>query len=89
VGDRDIFKSDVELLGPLEEVGPDSVADGLTLGDELSGVELGYNSFEDFVSNRGKNTFIVVLSEALCMGFSQYLKIPLSEIIPGRSLAAS
>jgi hypothetical protein len=71
VCNRDIFKSDVEFLGALEEVGSDAVADGFTLGDELCGVELGYDGFEDFVTNGWEYTLIVVLSEALCIEVSQ------------------
>ena len=33
VGDGDVFQGDVELRGTLEEVGPDAVGDGFTLGD--------------------------------------------------------
>lgn len=70
MGDRDIFKSDVELLRTLEEIGSDAVADGLTLGDELSSIELSYDGFEDFVTNGGKNTLIIVLSKTLFIDFS-------------------
>jgi hypothetical protein len=89
VGDRDIFKSDVELLGTLEEISSDAVADGLTLSDKLSSVELSYDGFEDFVANGWKDTLIIILSEALFIEFSSYVIIYLSGIIPGRSLAAS
>jgi hypothetical protein len=65
VGDRDVLESNVELLCTLEQVGSDSVADCLTLCDELCGVELRYNSFEDFVSDGGENTLIVVLTKIL------------------------
>ncbi len=65
MGDGDIFKGDIEFLGALEEVGADSVADGFTLGDEFCGVELGNNGFQYFVTNGGKNSFVVVLAEIL------------------------
>jgi len=65
VGDGDVLKSDVELLSTLEKVGADAVAYSLTLRDKLGGIELGDNGFEDFVSNRWKNTLVVILSEIL------------------------
>jgi hypothetical protein len=51
--DGDILESDVEFLGALQEVASDAVGDGFTLGDELGGVELGDDGFEDFVSDGG------------------------------------
>ena len=89
MGDRDIFKSDVELLGTLEEISSDAVADGLTLSDKFGGVKLSYYGFKDFVANGWKDTLIVILSEALFIEFSSYVIIYLSGIILGRSLAAS
>ena len=65
VGDGDVLKSDVELLSTLEKVGADAVAYSLTLRDKLGGIELGDDGFEDFVSNRWKNTLVVILSEIL------------------------
>jgi hypothetical protein len=65
VGDGNILESDVELLGTLEKVGADAVADGFTLGDELGGVELSNDRFQDLVSDGWKNTFIIVLTKAL------------------------
>jgi hypothetical protein len=65
VGDGNVLKSNVELLGTLEEVAADAVGDGLTLGDELCGVELGDDGFEDFVSDGWEDTLIVILSEVL------------------------
>ena len=65
MGDGDVLKSDVKLLGTLEEVGADTVGDGLALGDELGGVELGDNGLQDFVSDRWEDTLIVILAEVL------------------------
>lgn len=65
MSDGDVLKSDVELLSTLEEVGADAVGDGLTLGDELGGVELGDNGLQDFVSDRWEDTLIVILAEVL------------------------
>jgi hypothetical protein len=49
---RDVFKGDVEFLGSFEEIGPDAIRDSFSLGNELCGIELGYYSFENFVSDR-------------------------------------
>lgn len=65
VGDGYVLELDVELLGALQEVGADAVGDGLTLGDELCGVELGDDGLEDFVADGGENTLVVVLAEVL------------------------
>lgn len=65
MGDGDIFESDVELLGTLEEIGPDAVADSFTLSDELGGIELGNDGLKYFVTDGWKDALIVVLSEAL------------------------
>lgn len=65
MGDGNVLKSNVELLGTLEEVAADAVGDGLTLCDELCGVELGDDGFEDFVSDGWEDTLIVILSEIL------------------------
>ena len=59
----DVFESDVEFGGALEEIGADARADSFTLGDELGGIELGDNSLEDFVADRGENSLVVVLTE--------------------------
>ena len=52
-------------VGALEQVGADLVGDGLALGDELGGVELGDDGFEDFVTDGGEDTLVVVLAEVL------------------------
>ena len=63
--DGNILKSDIELLSTLEKIGTDAVADGLTLGNELGGVELCNDGLENFVSDGWKNTLIVVLAKVL------------------------
>jgi hypothetical protein len=75
VCDGDVFEGNVELAGALEQVGADLVGDGLTLGDELGGVELGDNGLEDLVTNGREDTLIVVeaqvleaVSTAVCFG---------------------
>jgi hypothetical protein len=65
VCDGDVLERDVELLRSLHEVGADAVADGLSLGDELGGIELGDDGLEDFVSDGGEYSLIVVLAEVL------------------------
>jgi hypothetical protein len=67
VGDRAILEGDVELGGAAEEVGTDTVGDSFTLGDEFGGIELCDDGLEDFVSDRGKNTLIIILTEVLDM----------------------
>ena len=65
VGDGDVLEGDVELGGAAGEVVADAVGDGFTLGDELGGVELGDDRLEDFISNGGEDTFIVVCTVGL------------------------
>lgn len=63
--DGNVFEGDVEFLSTTHEIGTDAVRDGLTLGDEFCGIELGDNGFEDFVSDGREDTFVVVLSKRL------------------------
>lgn len=65
MGDRDVLEGDVEFGGAAGEVRADAVGDGLTLSDELGGVELGDDGLEDFVADGGENTLIIVCSETL------------------------
>lgn len=65
MGDRDVLESNVELGGALHEVGADALGDGLTLGDELGGVELGDDGLEDFVADGGEDTLVVILTKGL------------------------
>lgn len=65
MGDGDVLEGDIELRGTLKEVVADAVGDGLTLGDELGGVELGDDRLEDFVSDGREDTFIVVCTVRL------------------------
>jgi hypothetical protein len=65
VCDGDVLEGDVELARALEQVGADLVGDGLALGDELGGVELGDNGLEDLVTNGREDTLIVVEAEVL------------------------
>lgn len=67
MSDRYILESDVEFLCTLEKIGADPVADCFTLGNELGGVELGDDGFEDFVANGGENTLVVILAKILVL----------------------
>ena len=68
VCDGDVLKGDVELGSTTGQVALDALGDGLTLGDELGSVELGDDGLEDFVTDGGKNTLIVVGAEVLQVG---------------------
>lgn len=72
-----VLKSDVKLLGTLEEVAADAVGDGFTLGDELCGIELGDDGFKDFVSDGWEDTLIVILPEVLWRIRYSFLRLPL------------
>lgn len=61
----DIFEGDVEFLGTLEEVGSDAVGDGFTLSDEFCGIELSYDGLQDFVTDGGEDSLVVILAEVL------------------------
>ena len=63
--DGDVFESDVELRGALQEIGTYAGGDGFSLRDQLGGVELGDDGFEDFVANGGEDALIVVETEGL------------------------
>jgi hypothetical protein len=65
VCDGDVFEGDVELVGALEQIGADTVRDGLTLGNELGGVELRDDGFEDFVTDGGEDSLVIVEAEVL------------------------
>lgn len=65
VGDGDIFQGDVELRRTLQQVAPDPVRDSFSLCDEFCGVELGHDSFQDFVADGWENTLVVVCAVGL------------------------
>jgi len=90
VCDGDVFEGDVELCGAAEEVGSYPVRDGFSLCDELGGVELSYDGFEDFVSDRGEDTLVVVLAEVLCrvLVTGSFGLDVIFSVSPGRSLVA-
>lgn len=65
VGDGHVLEGNVELGGAAGEVAADAVGDGLALGDELGGVELGDDGLEDFVADGGEDSLVVVCAEVL------------------------
>jgi hypothetical protein len=65
VSNRDVFELDVEFLGALQEVGADAVTNGFALGNELGGVKLGDDGFEDFVADGWEDALVVVEAEVL------------------------
>ena len=64
--DGNVLESDVEFLRAAQQVGADPVADCFALGDELGGVELSDDGFEDFVADGRQDALVVVLAEVLC-----------------------
>lgn len=71
VSDGYILEGDVELFSAAHEIGADAVRHGLSLGDELGGVELGDDGLEDFVSDGGEHTFIVISTVRLFLYISK------------------
>ena len=65
VCDGDVLEGNVELARALEQVRADLVGDGLALGDELGGVELGDDGLEDLVTDGREDTLVVVEAEVL------------------------
>lgn len=67
VGNGHILESDVELLSALQQVRSYSVGDGFSLCDELGSIELGDDGLEDFISNGGQHTLIVIRAKILVL----------------------
>lgn len=65
MGDGDILEGDVELGGTAGEVVADALGDSLSLGDKLGSIKLGDNGLQDFVTNGGEDSLIVVGTEVL------------------------
>ena len=80
--DGDVLERDVELGGAAEEVGADAGGDGLALRDELGGVELGDDGFEDFVADGGEDALVVVETEVL-EGGSVSIRGQVGELLGG------
>jgi hypothetical protein len=94
VRDGDVLEGNVELGGATRQVAADALGDGLALGDELGGVELGDDGLEDFVADGGEDSFVIVCAEILRVplahrGTSKLLIMKIQETkgIPGKSLA--
>jgi hypothetical protein len=60
VRQRDVVEQDIEPCGADGQVFANESSDALSLGDELRGIELGDDGFEDFVDNGRKDTLVVV-----------------------------
>lgn len=65
MGDGNVLEGDVEFLSAFEEVGTDAIANGLTLRDEFRSIELSDDGFEDFVTDRWKDSLVVILTKVL------------------------
>jgi hypothetical protein len=65
VRDGHVLERNVELGRALDQVRLYAVRYGLSLCDELCGVELGYDGLEDFVADRGQDSLVVVCAEVL------------------------
>jgi hypothetical protein len=96
VGDRNVLESNVEFLGAFQKIGTNTIADGLTLGDEFCGVELGDNGLKDFVTDGWEDTLVIILTKVLMEGLAfksihviRRLETHQCNAIPGKSLATS
>lgn len=94
MGDGNVLQGDVELGGTLEKVCTDAVGDGFTLGDELCGVELGNDGLQDFVSDGGEDTLVVIGTVRLIktrVVSIEFLgtRVVAGSFLPGKSAAVS
>lgn len=60
-----ILELNVELSGAFSQILTDLGRDQLTLGDQLASIELGHNRLQDFVSDGGQDTLVVVHTQVL------------------------
>ena len=81
MGDADVFEVDVEFGSAFEEVSANAIRDGLTLGDEFGGVELGDDGFEDFVADGWEDALVVVLAEILFSDMLAMIDFEITESI--------
>ena len=51
MGDRYILEQNIEFTSASQQVFTDTSADDLTLGNKFSGIKLGDNSFEHFITD--------------------------------------
>lgn len=63
VGDGDIVQDKVEAAGSSGQVVTDQTGNHLSLSNQLRGVELSDDRFEDFIDNRREDSLVVVCSE--------------------------
>ena len=61
--DGNVLEDDIKLSGSFEKIFSNPRTDDFSLGDEFSGIELGYGSFKDFISDGRKDSFVVIESE--------------------------
>lgn len=60
-----ILELNVELSGTLSQILTDLGRNQLTLGDQLTSIELGNNRLQDLVSDGGQDTLVVVHTQVL------------------------
>ena len=65
VGNGHVLEGNVELGGAAGQLAADALGDGLSLGNEFGGIKLGDDGLEDFVSDGGEDSLIVVGAEVL------------------------
>jgi hypothetical protein len=65
VGNGNILQGDVELGGTEGKVVANAIRDSLSLGNEFCSVELSDDGLEDFVTNGGEDSLIVVGTKVL------------------------
>lgn len=61
--DGNVIQDDSELRSPLGQVVVDLLRDQISLGDQLSGVELGHDGLQHFGGDRRKDSLFVVLAQ--------------------------
>lgn len=61
---RDVVEHDVEPGSSSREIISDQSCDIFSLRNQLTGVELGDNTFEDFVDDRGQDSLVVIGPES-------------------------
>ena len=65
MGDGDVFEGDVEFGCSAEEIPAYALRYGFSLRDQLCGVELGDDGFENFVADGGEDSLVVILAKIL------------------------
>lgn len=60
LGDGNVIKDDIEISRTFCQFTTHEQGNLLSLCDQLWGIEFGNNTFQDFITNRGKDFFIVI-----------------------------